>query len=31
MIEGKKEIKPYLEYVEEKYGKEFWKVLYEER
>lgn len=29
MIEGKKEIKPYLDYVEEKYGKEFWKVLYE--
>ncbi len=29
MIEGKKEIKPYLNYVEEKYGKEFWKILYE--
>lgn len=29
IIDGKKEIKPYLQYVEEKYGKEFWKVLYE--
>lgn len=29
IIDGKKEIKPYLQYVEEKYGKEFWEVLYE--
>jgi hypothetical protein len=29
IIDGKKEIKPYLQYVEEKYGKEFWKVLYD--
>ena len=29
VIDGKKEIKQYLQYVEEKYGKEFWKRLYE--
>jgi hypothetical protein len=29
LIEGKKEIKPYLNHVEEKYGKEFWNKLYE--
>ena len=29
LIEGKKEIKPYIEYVEKKYGKYFWKVLYQ--
>ena len=29
MIEGKKEIKTYLEYVIKKYGKEFWKILYQ--
>lgn len=29
VIDGKKEIKQYLQYVEEKYGKEFWKYLYE--
>ena len=28
LVEGKKEIKPYLKYCEEKYGKEFWKTLY---
>jgi hypothetical protein len=28
LIEGKKEIKPYLTYCKEKYGKEFWKTLY---
>ena len=29
LVEGSKEIKPYLEYCEKKYGKEFWKVLFE--
>lgn len=29
VIDGKSDIKQYLKYVEEKYGKEFWKVLYE--
>lgn len=29
MIEGKEEIRPYLQYCEEKYGKKFWTKLYE--
>ena len=30
-ILSNKEMKPILEYVEEKYGREFWKQLYQER
>ena len=31
IIDGKKEIKPYIEYIEKKYGKKFWEILYEDK
>lgn len=30
LIEGKKEIKPFIDYCEKKYGKKFWEVLYKQ-